>query len=256
MRINVTQYLDKTAELFPDKIAVDDTSTTLTFSELQQCAYKIAIEIIKLNLINSPIAIYMQKSCTMVATFAAVNYSGNFYVPIDIKSPNNRVKNIFETLEAKVILTDADNHNKLKSLYSGHIICVDDICNTDFSPNIINQTRDKIIDTDSIYAIFTSGSTGAPKGVVISHRGVIDYIDWAVETFKIDENTIVANQAPFYFDNSTLDLYLMFATGATLIIVPEEYYTFPARLIDLLNDKKVNMVLRKKSLCFMTRIQI
>ena len=243
MQINVTEYLDKTAAVFPNKIAVDDLKTTLTFMQLQRYAHNIAVEIIKFDSINLPIAVYMSKGCDMVVSFAAINYSGNFYVPIDTKSPDSRIKNIFETLESKIILTNKANYSKLKSLYNGEIICIDDITSSaDIPLHIINQAREKIIDTDPIYSIFTSGSTGMPKGVVISHRGVIDYIDWAKETFNIDENAVIGNQAPFYFDNSTLDLYLMFATGATLILVPEEYYAFPAKLIDFLNDKKVNFV--------------
>ena len=242
MQINVTEYLDKTAAIFPNKIAVDDVKTTLTFSQLQQYAYSIACKIITLNLINKPIPVYMSKCCGMVASFSAINYSGNFYVPIDTKSPDSRIKNIFNTLDAKVILTDKNNLDKLSSLYDGQIICIDNFYGIEPNMDTINHVRDKVIDTDPIYSIFTSGSTGTPKGVIITHRGVIDYIDWAIETFNIDERVIIGNQAPFYFDNSTLDLYLMFAAGATLILVPEEHYAFPSKLIDFLNDKKVNMV--------------
>ena len=98
------------------------------------------------------------------------------------------------------------------------------------------------IDTDPVYSIFTSGSTGTPKGVVVSHRGVIDYIDWAIDTFAIDNTSVIGNQAPFYFDNSTLDIYLMYATGATLNIIPEINFAFPAKLVDYLNEQKITFV--------------
>ena len=75
----------------------------------------------------------------------------------------------------------------------------------------------------------TLTKAGIEKGVVISHRGVIDYIDWAVETFQVDSNAVIGNQAPFYFDNSTLDIYLMYATGATLCVIPEEMFIFPSQ---------------------------
>ncbi|GHU61443.1 amino acid adenylation protein [Bacteroidia bacterium] len=243
MQINVTHYLDQTAKFLPDKIAIDDTQKSLTFSQLRQQAQNIAACIIELGQSNKPIAVFMQKGCDAVVSFAAINYSGNFYVPIDIKSPESRVKNILDSLDSKMILTNKANHDKLKSFYEGKILCVDDIVPKTSDPqHIIDKALANAIDTDPVYSIFTSGSTGNPKGVVISHRGVIDYIDWAISTFAIDKNTVVANQAPFYFDNSTLDLYLMFATGAKLLIVPEEYYAFPARLMDLLNQEQVTFV--------------
>jgi amino acid adenylation domain-containing protein len=239
MQINVTHYLDRTAKHYPDKVAVDDTQTTLTFGQLQSQALCVAGCIAKAQLENHPIAVFMHKGCDMVMSFAAVNYSGNFYVPIDTKSPDSRIKSIFDSLQSKVVLTNKANYKRLKSFYEGKIILVEDAVLDCFTPFAMTE---RIIDTDPVYSIFTSGSTGNPKGVVISHRGVIDYIDWAIQTFAVDENTIIANQAPFYFDNSTLDLYLMFAAGAELVIVPDEYYAFPAKLLDLLNQKKVNFV--------------
>jgi amino acid adenylation domain-containing protein len=241
MQINVTQYLDRTVELYPDKMAVNDTQNSLTFLQLKQQAQNMAAYLVGLKLLNHPVAVYMQKSCDMVMCFAAINYSGNFYVPIDTKSPENRIKNIFDSLQSAIVLTNNANYDRLKSFYKGTIINIDDFpLNKTFLPN--EAVLYNVIDTDPVYSIFTSGSTGTPKGVVISHRGVIDYIDWAIATFNITDKTIIANQAPFYFDNSTLDIYLMFATGAALIIVPEEYYAFPAKLMDFINQMKVNFV--------------
>jgi amino acid adenylation domain-containing protein len=244
MIINVTQYLDNTANLYPNKIAVNDTEKSYTFLQLKQKAQNIASCIIGYALLNKPIAVYMQKSCDMILSFIAINYSGNFYVPMDTKSPDHRIKNILGSLQSELILTNKSNYDKLKSFYEGEIICIDNVIMDD-TPLVlarVEKALQNIIDIDPVYSIFTSGSTGNPKGVVISHRGVIDYIEWAIETFAIDEETIIANQAPFYFDNSTLDIYLMLAAGSSLIIVPEEYYAFPAKLMDFLNQKKVNFI--------------
>jgi amino acid adenylation domain-containing protein len=243
MQINITEYLDRTAQLFPNKTAVDDIHRSLTFNQVRQQAQALAGLIIKQGLLNSPVAVYMQKGCDMVVSFAAINYSGNFYVPIDLKSPESRIKSVFDSLRSKVVITNEANYDKLKSFFNGKIILIEDAGQHSSTPeDLIQSQLKRVIDIDPVYSIFTSGSTGNPKGVVISHRGVIDYIDWAISTFNIGEETIIANQAPFHFDNSTLDLYLMFGAGATLVIVPDEYYTFPAKLIDLLNEKKINFV--------------
>jgi len=243
MQINVTEYLDRTAQLFPDKIAIDDIYRSMTFSQLRKQARVLAGLIIEQGLLNKPVAVFMQKGCDLVVSFAAINYSGNFYVPIDMKSPENRIKNAFDSLNSRVVITNQANYDRLNSFFDGKIILIEDAEQSVSVPDDLIQSQlERVIDTDPVYSIFTSGSTGNPKGVVISHRGVIDYIDWAISTFDVNEKAVIANQAPFYFDNSTLDLYLMFGAGATLVLVPEEYYAFPAKLIDLLNEKKINFV--------------
>lgn len=243
MKINIIEYLENSASLFKDKTAVKDADKSLSFSELRNNALIIANQIAKLGLLNKPVAVFMPKSCDMVVSFAAINYSGNFYVPMDTKSPDFRVKNIIAALESDIIITTNEYKDRVSALTTAQLLIFEDLlAESDNSDAIINRTLNNVIDTDPVYSIFTSGSTGNPKGVVVSHRGVIDYIDWAINTFDVTDKEVIGNQAPFYFDNSTLDLYLMFATGATLVIVPEEIYIFPAKLIDFLNENQINFV--------------
>ena len=95
---------------------------------------------------------------------------------------------------------------------------------------------------DILYVLFTSGSTGIPKGVIISHRSVIDYTEWAAETFHFDSHTIFGNQAPFYFDNSVLDIYSTIRNGAALYIIPQMLFSFPIRLLEYIRDHNINTI--------------
>lgn len=243
MRKSVIEYLANTAAIFPQKIAVQDASDVITFDELLCSAYKIADVIKTIGCWKEPIGVYIPKGCRMVQAFAGINLSGNFYVPLDTKSPDSRILSILKVLESDVVITDKAHENQLKSVCEKQVIVIEDVlANALTERRSIEEYLTDQIDTDPVYSIFTSGSTGTPKGVVIAHRGVIDYIDWAINTFKFTDDMVIGNQAPFYFDNSTLDIYLMYATGATLDIIPEKYFTFPADLVDYMNNHKISFV--------------
>lgn len=241
MQKSVVEYLTKTVAAFPNKIAVHDEKEEIAFSQLWQNATSIANALQNRVPPRQPIGVYIPKGCKMVTSFAAINMAADFYVPLDTKSPAQRIASILTTLGAKVVITDVAHKEALSAFYQGEILVYEECISSVNESQFLRYEREQI-DTDPIYSIFTSGSTGVPKGVVVSHRGVIDYIDWAVDTFKIDSTAVIGNQAPFYFDNSTLDIYLMYATGATLNVIPEINFAFPAKLIDYLNDQKITFV--------------
>lgn len=243
MQKSVIEYLSATVSRFPNKTAVKDSEMSITFGELWQNSQKISSTLINATIgLNNPIGVYIPKGCKMIESFAGINMSGNFYVPLDTKSPACRVSSIINTLASKVLITDRAHIEALKTFANAEIIVIEDILESSINVENAFSQLNKQIDTDPIYGIFTSGSTGAPKGVVVSHRGVIDYIDWANETFHFKNDAVIGNQAPFYFDNSTLDIYLMYSTGATLNIIPESFFAFPAKLVDYLNNEKISFV--------------
>ncbi len=87
--------------------------------------------------------------------------------------------------------------------------------------------------------IFTSGSTGRPKGVVVSHRSVIDFMEYFTELFSITAQDVIGNQAPFDFDVSVKDIYATLKAGATMEILPKQLFSFPAKLLDYLCERRV-----------------
>lgn len=241
MRNSVIRYLEETAGSFSDKAAVIDRDGSMTFEELRNEALKIGRAVSgKLGASRKPVFVYLPKSRQMVSAFMGILYSGNFYTPTDVNFPFEKVKGVLDVLEPALIITDGKYRERL--LAHGVEEC-----------RILNMDKmelekegplysDRTIDTDAAYVLFTSGSTGVPKGVIISHRSIMDYIDWARECYGITEKSIIGNQAPFYFDNSTLDLYLMLSSGATLHIIPEQYYSFPARLMTYVKENRINTI--------------
>ena len=243
MQINVTCWLDETVKKYPEKIGFIDVNRSITFSEIKNYALKTATALIVKNLFKKPIAIYMDKSVDELITFFGVAYSGNFYSPIDVDMPNSRIQKILEIFEPEVIITKKELWKKTKfDVEDTTVLFLEDIAKIEQDEKSVYLQRDKCCDTDLLYVLFTSGSTGIPKGVTICHQSVIDYIDWVEETFSINSDTIFGNQAPFYFDNSVLDIYTTVKTGALLYLIPQELFSWPIKLLEYLEQNKINTI--------------
>lgn len=242
MKINLIEYFEATVEKFSEKIATVDSHSELSFKELKQKSLAMSAFFAKNQYpANRPIAAYLPKSNNALISFIATLYNGNCYAPLDVKNPVNRIKSILEVLEPVCVVTKSEYINNIDQCgLNLEVINIDELKLESNSSTNLNYR--KCIDTDPAYIIHTSGSTGVPKGVVISHRSIFDYIHWAIDTYSISDAEIIGNQAPFIFDNSTLDIYLMLFAGATLHLIPEQLYMFPAKLLEYLEKNKINFI--------------
>lgn len=243
MKANVTYWLDRTAAEFPSKIAFADEQKEITFGELRKQAQAIGTRIAEKGLFKKPVVVFLEKGVDVLTSFMGVAYSCNFYSPIDIDMPVSRANKILEALQPALVITNAGLKPVFREYdYRGEYLIFEEASVSEGSEEKIDAARDKGIDTDLLYVLFTSGSTGVPKGVTITHRSVIDYIDWVTETFSITETDSFGNQAPFYFDNSILDIYSTVKSGATTYIIPKNLFAQPVLLLEYLKEKKINTI--------------
>ena len=247
MRSNITFYLDDTAKKYADKAAFVDEKKSVTFKMLRNGALNIAAELVKKGFFKKPVVVYLEKGADVITSFMGAAYSVNFYSPIDVDMPAARVNKILSVLSPEVVVTTKELKDEFAGFdYNGDYILIDDGI-YDKAPeqndiDVIYDHRSNGIDTDLLYVLFTSGSTGVPKGVTINHRAVIDYMDWVTATFDITSDDSFGNQAPFYFDNSILDIYSTIKTGATCFIIPRELFSQPVLLLQYLKDNNINTI--------------
>ena len=258
---NILKYLEKTAERFPDKTAVDDGTVQFTYQELLDKARHFGLSFLDKTMPGRPVAILREKSSEVLAAMFGIVYAGCFYVMIDPEQPLERLKDILSVLKTDLVLTDSTYKNQLEDAgYQGEIYLLDqertEASLTEQDVEKLMERRSTADSTDLLYGIFTSGSTGKPKCVAVSQQAVIDFIGHFTKQFEITDQDRIANQAPFDFDVSVKDIYSAITTGATLVLVPKRLFSLPPRLLDYLCDKKVTvMVWAVSALCLISSLK-
>lgn len=247
MIYNVLTYLEDSARRFPDKTALADDKSCVTFGQWKDMAERIGTLIAERTAVTvrKPVLVFVDRKIECLIGFMGVVESGNFYVPIDNKMPAARIRLIIDVLSpiAAIIVTAKDREALETIGYQGLVIDYQTVIGHLADQQLLSTIRSQMIDTDPLYAIFTSGSTGLPKGVVISHRGVIDLAEWLVGRFGFDETDSLGNQTPFYFDGSVKDIYICLKAGATLNVIGKKYFTFTKLLVQLLNERQITSIL-------------
>lgn len=254
---NILDYLEQSARHYPDKIAFADEMSTCTYKELWETARSVGTKLANYVPPRSPVPVFMEKRVETIYAFLGAVYAGCFYVLLDSKLPSERLKQILQTLQSEVLVLHPDYEKQFKALeYEGNVVNILEALQEEEDAVLLETIREQRLDIDPLYAIFTSGSTGIPKGVLVSHRSVIDFMEEFVDIFGITDKDVIGNQAPFDFDVSVKDIYSTLKTGATMQIIPKKMFSFPTKLLDYLDEREITtLIWAVSALCIVTTLK-
>lgn len=243
MKFTILDYLEETAEKFPDKLAFADVSASITWSALVEKAKERAAVLSRYFEPGQAVPVMIEKSVKTLEYFFGALYAGCFYSYFDATFPDSRLNSMIETLGVRHIVADSRFEKKLSAL-NAEPLFFSKLEDDNTPPRCYDDARRRsIIDTDAAYANFTSGSTGTPKAVAVSHRSVIDFILCFTEIFGIRADDNIANQAPFDFDVSVKDIFSGVFTGASVHLVPKMFFSFPTKLLDYLEEREITVLI-------------
>ena len=237
---------EESVKKYPQKVAVIDKDREMTFSDLREQAIMLAQKIIYGGACqNKPVAVFLDKSIESVYSDLGIIYSGNFYMNLDIKTPTERISNILKLVEPRFIISSSKQIKSIESIIPDTIDVI--LLDTDdrkqrLDAGYVLDKLDTIIDTDPSCIINTSGSTGTPKGVVLNHKSFFDFIEWAIDTFKFEDDLVMGSLSPIVFDIYSFELCMLMAKASTLVVLPGNLAAFPAKILDLLEKYKVNFL--------------
>ncbi|MCT4599273.1 MAG: amino acid adenylation domain-containing protein, partial [Marinifilaceae bacterium] len=238
MEKTLHELFEEQAEKTPDNIAIVCGNRKLTYRELNKKSNQLA-RLLRGKGVGPDVivGIMVERSIEMIIGIYGILKAGGTYLPIDPQHPIERIKYMLQDSKTQVLLTQYSLQNKAE--FDGEIINLDD--EKTYGQNCMNLGKISK-STDLAYVIYTSGSTGNPKGVMIEHKSIINFIKGMTDEIDFSSNKTILALTTISFDIFLLETLLPLSIGMKVIIANENQQKNPWALNDLIINNQIDIV--------------
>jgi len=257
------RLLTEAAARQPQRPAVASDGCLLTYQELDRLSNKMARALLRLGVVpGDRVGVLAPKSAAAVIGIYGALKVGACYVPLDPKAPAGRLSHIVRDSGAAVIVADQARTPQAATLVGAvprprgvvvagvpgreeAAVAPAQVAVIVPSHAVAGESAEPLaegaIETDLAYILYTSGSTGAPKGVMISHRNSLAFVEWAAAAAGLSEQDRVCSPAPLHFDLSVFDIFSTCQAAACLTVLPNGTATFPVSIARWLEAERISV---------------
>lgn len=230
----------ESAAKHPDKTALSFHHTSLTYTELDNTANRLAHELIKKGVKTGDIiGLALDRSAELIISLLAILKTGAAYVPLDPEYPKDRIEFMLDDSAATILITSTK--------YKGHFASnTTEVLIEEALTNAANNSNDapdvKVTGQNLAYVLYTSGSTGKPKGVQIAHHSLVNLMYSLQKSPGITSADKMLAVATISFDIAGVDIYLPLSAGAQIILADSITAKDGRALLDIIRTQNVSIL--------------
>ncbi len=251
----LSQIVDASADRFAEREAFRFKTESLSYETLAIRSTKLARVLIEQGVNRwDRVGIYLNKGLELPVAVYGVMKAGAAYVPLDPSTPVSRLKFVIRDCGIRCLITNQKKAAVIEKLAAetdlecviganinseSNLRCLswDDV----FAANDASISEVTTVASDLAYVMYTSGTTGYPKGIMHTHYSGLSYAQLAAKTYSVSHQDRLGNHSPLHFDMSTFDYFSGPLSGATTVIIPEEYTKLPASMSKLIQDEELSI---------------